>query len=74
MEVQLATIAAGDDANYLQELAAAQTRLAAQPPTQAFSPLQHTRMLTKPRSFSGREADWGHMCDGKTSAPCIIGS
>ena len=42
-----------------QELDVAQQRLAAQPPTQAFSPLIDTRMLTKPRLFSGREEDWG---------------
>ena len=42
-----------------QKLDAAQQRLAAQPPAQAFSPLIGTRMLTKPRSFSGREEDRG---------------
>ena len=35
-------------------------RLAALPPTQAFSPLVDTRMLTKPRSFSGREEGWSN--------------
>ena len=42
-----------------QELDAAKQRLAAPQPTQAFSPLIDTKMLTKPRSFSGREEDWG---------------
>ena len=41
-----------------RELDVAQQRLAAQPLAQTFSPLIDTRMLTKPRSFSGREEDW----------------
>ena len=57
----------GDMQTTRQELVAAQQRLAAQPPTQAFSPVVGTSIMTKPRSFSGREEDLEHTSDGDTS-------
>ena len=50
-----------------QELDAAQQRLAAQPPPQAFSTFIDRRMLTKLRSFSGQEEGLVNIRDGDTS-------